>query len=106
MHDLLDFRILNDEEYFLEDMKLENVTDIPKTTRYSSHVGDYKKSSTMLFDNRIWVDSKEAADYLRISVGALRNAVYRRQIVARKFRRRLYFNLNELNRLLDNSIVR
>ena len=64
------------------------------------------KSSERLFDNRIWVDSKEAADYLRISVGALRNAVYRKQIIARKFRRKLYFNLNELNRLLDNSIAR
>lgn len=62
--------------------------------------------SGKLFDNRIWVDSKEAADYLRISSGALRNAVYRKQILARKFRRKLYFNLNELYRLLDNSIAR
>ena len=62
--------------------------------------------NTMLFDNRIWVDSKEAADYLRISYGALRNAVYRKQIIARKFRRKLYFKVSELNRLLENSIVR
>lgn len=72
------------------------------TTQYSSLSGN---KSEMLFKNRIWVDSKEAADYLRISYGALRNAVYRKQIVARKFRRRLYFKVSELNRLLENSII-
>ena len=61
--------------------------------------------STSFFKNRIWVDSKEAADYLRISYGALRNAVYRKQIIARKFRRRLYFKVSELNRLLEASIA-
>ena len=64
------------------------------------------KKSEVLFDNLIWVDSKEAADYLRISYGALRNAVYRKQIIAKKFRRKLYFKVSELNRLLENSIER
>lgn len=68
--------------------------------------GESNESSELIFKNRIWVDSKEAADYLRISYGALRNAVYRKQIVARKFRRKLYFKVSELNRLLDKSIVR
>ena len=63
------------------------------------------KALSKLFENRIWVDSKEAADYLRISYGALRNAVYRKQIIPRKFRRRLYFKVSELNRLLENSII-
>ncbi len=58
-----------------------------------------------LFDNQKWVDTKGAASYLRISVGALRNAVYRRQVIARKFRRRLYFKVSELNRLLENSTL-
>lgn len=73
------------------------------TTQYSSPAGNISPAS--FFDNRIWVDTKEAASYLRISVGSLRNAVYRKQIVARKFRRRLYFKISELNRLLDNSII-
>lgn len=88
----------------MEFIKKTNISDKSCTTCYSSQSED--QSSEMLFDNRIWVDSKEAADYLRISVGALRNAVYRKQILSRKFRRKLYFNLNELNRILDNSIVR
>lgn len=88
----------------MRENKFENIDHKGRTTCYS-RLADNNESA-VLFDNRIWVDSKEAADYLRISVGALRNAVYRRQVIARKFRRRLYFNLNELNRLLDNSIVR
>ncbi len=82
-----------------------NTTDRMCTKRYSSPNKSSITNSSMLFDNRIWVDSKEAADYLRISYGALRNAVYRKQIIARKFRRRLYLKVSELNRLLENSIV-
>lgn len=65
-----------------------------------------EQSLATFFDKRIWVDTKEAANFLRISVGSLRNAVYRKQVIARKFRRRLYFKVSELNRLLDNSIIR
>lgn len=79
------------------------MTDIYKTTGYNSHAN--RSDLAMLFENRIWVDSKEAADYLRISYGALRNAVYRKQIIPRKFRRKLYFKVSELNRLLENSII-
>ncbi|MBY0515358.1 MAG: helix-turn-helix domain-containing protein [Bacteriovoracaceae bacterium] len=74
-----------------------------RTMQYSSPAEN--NISATFFDKRIWVDTKEAANYLRISVGSLRNAVYRKQIIARKFRRRLYFKLSELNRLLDNSII-
>jgi hypothetical protein len=75
-----------------------------QTTQYNSPVEN--NISATFFDNRIWVDTKEAANYLRISIGSLRNAVYRKQVIARKFRRRLYFKTSELNRLLDNSIIR
>jgi hypothetical protein len=87
-------------------MKTENINligDILKTTRYSSSSEKY--NSELFFNNKIWMDSKEAANYLKISVGSLRNAVYRKQVLARKFRRRLYFKLSELNRLLENSIL-
>jgi hypothetical protein len=77
--------------------------DILTATRYSSPSDNY--NSGMFFNNKIWMDSKEAANYLKISVGSLRNAVYRKQVLARKFRRRLYFKISELNRLLENSIL-
>lgn len=49
----------------------------------------------------IWLDSKEAAAYLRKSANALRIMVYRGHIRPRKFRRRLYFLRVELDRLLE-----
>lgn len=75
-----------------------------RTTCYSSPVE--AEASTTLFENQKWVDTKGAASYLKITVGSLRNAVYRKQVIARKFRRRLYFKVSELNRLLENSIAR
>jgi excisionase family DNA binding protein len=56
-----------------------------------------------LFENLVWMTSEEAAAYLRTTVGALRTAVYRGQIRARKWRRRLYFKKIELDLLLESS---
>jgi hypothetical protein len=78
--------------------------NISRTTCYSSPVESNETAT--LFENQKWVDTKGAASYLKISVGSLRNAVYRKQVIARKFRRRLYFKVSELNRLLENSIAR
>ena len=64
---------------------------------------DQSGGSEKLFVNLIWLTTKEAALFLRTSVGALHNAVYSGQIRARKFRRRLYFNKNELIRLIETS---
>ena len=55
------------------------------------------------FDNLVWLNSEEAARYLRKTVGALRTAVCRGQIAARKWRRRLYFKRKELEALIENS---
>ena len=55
------------------------------------------------FENLVWMTSEEAARYLRKSVGALRTAVCRGQLRARKWRRRLYFRKIELDRLLESS---
>lgn len=60
-------------------------------------------TETALFDNLVWMTSEEAAKYLRTSVGALRTAVCRGQIRARKWRRRLYFKKHELDLLLEGS---
>ncbi len=60
-------------------------------------------NSEIIFDNLIWLTTKEAALFLRTTVGALHTAVSRGQIRARKFRRRLYFNKNELTNLIETS---
>lgn len=56
-----------------------------------------------LFDNRIWVGTKKAAEYLERSAGQIRNMVWRGQIKAKKFHGKLYFNTNDLKALLDNA---
>ena len=60
----------------------------------------------VIFDNLVWLNSEEAAVYLRMSVGALRTAVCRGQLGARKWRRRLYFQRIELDRLLETSRIK
>ncbi|MBS1983575.1 MAG: helix-turn-helix domain-containing protein [Bdellovibrionales bacterium] len=51
----------------------------------------------------VWLNSEEAARYLRKTVGALRTAVCRGYVRARKWKRRLYFKREELDALLNNS---
>lgn len=55
------------------------------------------------FDILTWLDSKDAAKYLRKTENALRIMVYRGYIRPRKFRRRLYFRRVELDRLIESS---
>jgi excisionase family DNA binding protein len=47
------------------------------------------------------MNSKEAAEYLRISVGALRVAVCKGDIRPYRWRRRLYFKRYELDRMIE-----
>lgn len=60
-------------------------------------------SDKLFFDNLVWLNTEEAARYLRKTVNALRIAVYRRHIKARKFKRRLYFKRVELDKLIETS---
>jgi len=61
-------------------------------------------SSEMFFENNlVWMNSAEAARYLRKSVGALRAAVCRGQLKAHKWNRRLYFKRRELDEMLETS---
>ena len=55
------------------------------------------------FDRLTWLDTKDAATYLRKSANALRIMVCRGYLRPRKFRRRLYFLRIELDRLLESS---
>ena len=60
-------------------------------------------SSKQLFDNLIWLNSNEAATYLRRSVGQIRNMVYRGQLQAKKHLGKLYFKRRELYELIETS---
>ncbi len=57
------------------------------------------------FDQLTWLNSKEAANYLRKTANALRIMVFRGYLRPRKFRRRLYFRKLELDRLLESSAL-
>ncbi|MBT4761537.1 MAG: helix-turn-helix domain-containing protein [Bdellovibrionaceae bacterium] len=57
----------------------------------------YSKKHKTFFDNRIWMNSKEAAEYLRISVNCLRIRVLRKQIKAHKLCSRLMFLKSDLD---------
>lgn len=65
--------------------------------------------SDTFFDNLVqnkndrWLNSAEAADYLRLSVNALRISICRGQINSYKLGRRLRFKLSELSQLPNIS---
>ena len=63
----------------------------------------YCGKSNGFFGNLKWLSTKEAAAYLRLSVGALKNKIYRGEIFPRKFGRLNRFNRKELDRLLGSS---
>jgi hypothetical protein len=54
-------------------------------------------------DHLTWLDSKEAAQYLRKTANALRIMTYKGYVRPRRFKRRLYFLRVELDRLLESS---
>jgi hypothetical protein len=64
---------------------------------------DRVPDEVVAFDQLTWLDSKEAAKYLRKTANALRIMVFRGYLRPRKFRRRLYFRKIELERLLESS---
>lgn len=66
--------------------------------------------SCVIFDNPKWLSTKDAAIYLRKfrkdgdpSEGAIRTAIWRRELRARKWRGRLYILREELDRLINNA---
>jgi hypothetical protein len=76
----------------------------------SSSIADLPEKNGSLFDSQVWLSTKDAAIYLRKfrtidgkpSEGAIRNAIWRGQLKARKWRRRLYIHRADLDRLLRN----
>jgi excisionase family DNA binding protein len=58
----------------------------------------------LFFENKIereWLSTEEAAHYLSVSENALRIMVYRGQILAHKFGRRLRFRLKNCRALIN-----
>ncbi len=82
-----------------------------KTTgkSYENEVNCSQRSSGngslgLIFENLIWLTSKEASIYLRLpSVGALRVMVCKRQIPFHKLGRSLRFKRSELDRFIESS---
>jgi excisionase family DNA binding protein len=54
-------------------------------------------------ENAVWMNTAEAAAYLRISPGALRNCVHKGSVPYYKFLRSLRFKRTELDRLLEST---
>lgn len=61
-------------------------------------------SSAVLFDKLKWMTSHEAAQYLRVSVGQIRNMVWRGQLKSYRIRNRLRFLRKDLDRQLGSSL--
>ncbi|MGE3680265.1 MAG: helix-turn-helix domain-containing protein [Bdellovibrionales bacterium] len=57
-------------------------------------------SSEVLFDKLKWMSAKEAALYLRVSVGQIRNMVWRGQLKSYRIQNRLRFMRMDLDRLM------
>ena len=57
-------------------------------------------SADALFDKLKWMTSKEAAHYLRVSAGQIRNMVWRGQLKCYRLQNRLRFLRSDLDRLL------
>lgn len=61
-------------------------------------------TSERLFDKLKWMTSSEAAFYLRISVGQIRNMVWRGQLTCYRLQNRLRFLRGDLDRLLKPAL--
>jgi hypothetical protein len=61
--------------------------------------------SVEFFNNRIWLSTNEAAQYLGKTKNAIWILLCRGLLIKRKWRRRLYFKKAELDRLLETSLI-
>ena len=73
-----------------------------KKTSYSKETDS--KESGEIFNNLIWMTTEDTARYLRKTADAIRHLVYRGDLKARKFKRRLYFRRDELDEMLDLAV--
>ncbi|MCP4913507.1 MAG: helix-turn-helix domain-containing protein [Oligoflexia bacterium] len=61
--------------------------------------------SSQLFNNLVWLTTKETATYLRRSVNAVHILASKGKLKARKFCNRLYFKREELDYLIETSHI-
>lgn len=81
----------------------ENTSYNNKIKSYNSVEVSVNAGPSLLFENLIWLTTKEAAVYLRKSVNSIHTLVSRGQLRARKFSNRLYFKREELDYLIETS---
>ena len=62
------------------------------------------KVQGLFFENLKWLSTKEAAEYLRVTIGSMKNLVYRGVIIPRKLGRLNRFKRVDLDRLLEASL--
>jgi|GEM_PF-2024165 len=90
---------------------------IEEKKKWKNTNGNHLKSaidlnSNLLFENGIaaesaplenlkWMKTSEAAQYLRVSIGSIKNMVYRRQLLPRKLGRLNRFLREDLDRVID-----
>lgn len=67
------------------------------------NISERNSSSNLFFDNLIWLSTEEAAEYLRVSIGSIKNLVYRGVLKPRKLGRLNRFKREEIDRLLETS---
>lgn len=66
-------------------------------------LNDHSRDNEVELRTTAWMNSREAAAYLRISVGHLRNLVWRRKIAANRGTGRLLFKRVDLDKLIESS---
>lgn len=62
------------------------------------------ENSALLFENLKWITTKEAAQYLRVSVGQIRNMVWRGQLSSHRVNNRLRFLKSDIDKIVKPSI--
>lgn len=61
------------------------------------------QNSELFFDKLKWITTKEAALYLRVSVGQIRNMVWRGQLVSYRMNNRLRFLRSDIDKVVKPS---
>ncbi|MEZ4814401.1 MAG: helix-turn-helix domain-containing protein [Bdellovibrionota bacterium] len=83
---------------------MSNRSNLQKLLAVNSEVDNIEAKSSnkkldVIFDSK-WMTSEEAANYLRVSVGQLRNLVYAAKVKSYRFGHRLRFLRTDLDSLL------
>tara|TARA_Y100000768_G_C23991135_1_gene693279 strand:- start:14785 stop:15051 length:267 start_codon:yes stop_codon:yes gene_type:complete len=83
----------------MENLRNKNI----QPSKISCYIEDCETNSQLFFENYKWMTTNEAAVYLSKSTNAIRVAVCKGHLKARKFRNRLYFKRGELDELIETS---